>query len=418
MNSPARILTGLVLGVLFGLAVRLWAPAHIAQIMAVTDVIGGLWLNALRMTVMPLIFALLVNGVLRSAAHASGGKLSRRTISVFGSLYAVSVIGGTLIALALLAMFPIPEGARIAFSRGVIAAPPVGATTTEMLLAVIPTNVFAAAASGALLPVVTFAIFLGAALSRLKEPERAPLVAVTQSLSAALFVIIHWVLIVAPIGVFGLIASSTLATGAGAIQGLLHYIVIIAAAYAIATLFAYPVARFGGGIGIGRFAKAVFPAQAVAASTRSSLATLPAMLTASDRLAISKEASTVALPIAVSVFRFGGPVSTMAVALYGAAIYGVHPPMWLLFPAGMVAVLSEFGSVGLPNQANFMTTYSPTLAVLGVPIEFLAILIAVDTIPDIVLTMCNVTMDVAATAVIDNSPAIGEVGAASVAEAA
>jgi Na+/H+-dicarboxylate symporter len=290
--------------------------------------------------------------------------------------------------------------------------PPVAATVGEMVLAAVPTNVFAAAANGALLPIVTFAIFLGVALSRLKDADRAPLVAVTQSLSSALFVIIGWVLVAAPFGVFGLIASSTMATGTGAITGLLHYIVIISAAYAVATLFAYPVARVGGGIGFGRFAKALLPAQAVAASTRSSLATLPAMLAASDKLGISKEASTVALPIAVSVFRFGGPVSSMAIALYGAAIYGVHPPLWLLVPAGIVAVLSEFGSVGLPNQANFMTSYSPTLAVLGVPIEFLAILIAVDTIPDIVLTTCNASMDVAATAVIANSDALEDIPAA------
>jgi proton glutamate symport protein len=407
VNSPTRILAGLVLGVLFGLAMRLWFPDHIAQITAITDVMGGLWLNALRMTVLPLIFALLVNGVLRSAAHASGGSLSRRTVSIFGVLYVISLISGIVIATSLLHFLPIPEGARLALTGGVIANPPTAATPGEMILAIVPTNVFEAAASGALLPIVTFSIFLGAALSRLNETDRAPLVALTQSLTAALFVIIHWVLILAPLGVFGLIASSTMATGTEAITGLLHYIVVISAVYIALTLFSYPVARFAGGVGFARFARAIFPAQAVAASTRSSLATLPAMLEASDKMDIDKDVSAVALPLAVSIFRFGGTASSMAVGLYGASIYGITPALWLLVPAALVAIISEFGSVGLPNQANFMTAYAPTLAVLGVPVEFLAILIAVDTIPDIFMTVCNVSMDVAATAAIADSPALG-----------
>lgn len=401
MGPTQRIVIGLGLGIAAGLVVRAGFPEAAGLSGSIADVIGGLWLNALRMTVLPLVFALLVNGVLQAVNQKrSGGGIGGRVVRTFGSLYVAGVAAGTLIALALLASFPIPQSARAALAGSALAEAVPSPDPGQAILAMIPTNVFAAAAEGAQLPVVVFALFLGAALARLETGEREPLERMLQALARAMFVIVEWVLFVAPLGVFALIVSSTLATGTAAVGGLLHYLAFIVIVHAMMILPSYFVASFGGSVSISLFAREALPAQIVAAGTRSSLASLPAMIDATDRMAVPRAASSISLPLAVSVFRFCGPASAIAISLYGAAIYGVQINPWLLVLAMGVSILNELGSVGLPNQTTFFSNVAAPLAVLGVPIEFAALLVALDTLPDVFLTTANASMDMAATAAI------------------
>jgi Na+/H+-dicarboxylate symporter len=356
------------------------------------------------MTVLPLVMALLVNGVLQAVSHGkAGGGITGRIVRAFGSLYVLGVVAGTAVAFAALAWFPIPEAARTALAGGILTEAVPTPDAGKAILGIIPANVFAAAAEGAQLPLVVFALLLGAAMARLELGERDPLERLFQALARAMFVIVEWVLLAAPLGVCALIASTTLATGTAAIGGLLHYMAFIIAVHAAMVLLAYPVAAYGGRIPLGRFAREALPAQVVAAGTRSSLASLPAMIDATDRMAVPQAISAISLPLAVSVFRFCGPASAIAISLYGAAIYGIAIDPSLLVLAMGVCILNEFGSVGLPNQTTFFANIAPPLAVLGVPIEYAALLVALDTLPDVFLTTANASMDMAATTVIAKS---------------
>ena len=146
--------------------------------------------------------------------------------------------------------------------------------------------------------------------------------------------------------------------------------------------------------------RAIASSQALAFSTQSSLACLPAMLRASSRLGIPVAASGVTLPMAVAIFRATGPAMNLAVAIYIAYWFGIElTPMQMAFGVAAAAT-TTMGAVGIPGQASFVTSIAPICLAMGVPIEPLALLIAVEILPDLVRTLGNVSMDVAATATV------------------
>ncbi len=160
------------------------------------------------------------------------------------------------------------------------------------------------------------------------------------------------------------------------------------------------MALIGGRRGLIAFARGVAPAQAVAISTQSSLASLPAMLRGAGTLGVPVETSGVVLPLAVAVFRVTAPPMNLAVALYIAHWYGIELTPFQYAAAVGAATVTTFSGVGLPGQITFYAGVAPICLAIGVPIEALGLLIAVETIPDIFRTIGNVTMDVAVTTVI------------------
>lgn len=398
MSSTLRILISLIAGLIAGVMI---ADSPIAENSGViSGTIGGLWLNALRMTIIPLVFSLLSLGCVRAGAAAGGGTYTLKVFGVYMSLLFFAGLWGAALALFILPIFPAPEAAARALTESAAAA---GATIApspplhEMLLGIIPANPFEAASNGVILQIVVFALFFGIALTRIGGEQRVTLTAFLQALSDTLFVIVGWVLKAAPVGVFALGLSLSLRAGASAFGALAHYVLFACFVPFTAIALAYVVAVIGGGVAIFRFARGVAPAQAVAIGTQSSLASLPAMLKSADELDVPSAVSGVTLPLAVSTFRFAGPATTVGVSLYAAALYGVHPSPLLIVAAAALAVIIEQSLVGLPNQVNFFTTFVPVFSILGVPIEILALLVAVDVLPDMTMTTANVSMDVAVT---------------------
>jgi Na+/H+-dicarboxylate symporter len=178
---------------------------------------------------------------------------------------------------------------------------------------------------------------------------------------------------------------------------------VSAVGIAVSVLGAVPLALLGARIGIGRFARAALPAQAVAISTQSSLASLPAMLKGAGVLGVPVSTAGLTLPIAVAIFRWTGPAMNLGVAIYVARWFGVALTPGTIAAAVVVAALTSLGSVSLPGQISFVSAIAPIAAVLGVPIAPLGLLVAVETIPDIFRTLGNVTMDLAAVATVSRS---------------
>jgi len=143
------------------------------------------------------------------------------------------------------------------------------------------------------------------------------------------------------------------------------------------------------------FARAAAPAQAVAFSTQSSIAALPAMIAGTRALGASEPVVGVVLPLAVSLFRITSPAANLGVAIYCAHVYGTPLGVALLAAGVGVAAVISLASVGLPGQITFFTTTGPICLIMGVPLELLPILLAVETIPDIFRTVGNVTADMA-----------------------
>ncbi len=402
MSAPTRILLALVLGLGAGIASIATGGAWVERAILVFEPIGGMWLNALRMTIVPLVDSLLVTGIAASAEAARAGKLASRALLLFIALLWTSSIASALLTPLFLGLFPLPTESATALRDALSTSGPVGEAPgfAAFLQSIVPTNVVAAAAEDAILPLILFTLVFAFALTRLPKGPRERLVGVFQAIADTMLVVINWVLWIAPVGVFALAYVDGARAGGEAFGALLHYVRIVTAVGEVIWLAAWPLARIGAGIPLGRFTRAIAPSQAVAFSTQSSLASLPAMLRGAAKLDIPVAASGVVLPMAVAIFRGTGPAMNLAVAIYIAYWFGIElTPAQMAFGVAAGA-MTTMGAVGIPGQASFITSIAPICLAMGVPIEPLALLIAVEVLPDIVRTLGNVSMDVAATATV------------------
>jgi proton glutamate symport protein len=399
MSKTTIILFALIGGVLIGMLIGDTAPG----ITSAADDIGTLWLNAMRMTVVPLVVALLITGIAQTAAAAQAGKLAARSvITMMVILWCSSILADVTIPL-LMAVFPMPAGSGDALKAAL------GATTQELgtvppfgdfLRAMIPTNVLKAASEDKILPLIIFTAIFAFAVTRLPDKKRASITDFFDALADAMVIIIQWVLALAPIGVFALALVVGAKAGVAAFGALAHYVIILSSLGVIVWLASFAVAYFGAKKGIGEFFRAAIPAQAVAISTQSSLASLPAMLEGVKKLGVKEATADVVLPLAVAIFRATGPALNLGVALYIAHWYGVPlGPAQIAFGIA-VGATTTLGAVSLPGSVSFISSIAPICVAMGVPIEPLALLIAVETFPDIFRTLGNVTMDMAVTATV------------------
>ncbi len=397
------VLAALIAGIAVGAWVRADAP-HFTEAANIVEAFGGLWLNALRMTVVPLVVSLLIVGIASVTDAAKTGGLVLRAIILFSVLLIFAALYGIGASNFALQFWPIDADAGAAFLSGVGAeAPPAQKppTLAEWIVGLAPANPVKAAAESAILPLVVFAVFFGFAATRLEAPLRDAITTFFRAVSEAMIVIVRWVLIAGPFGVFALALGVGLRAGFGATETLVHYVLVVSAVTLGVTVLAWLIAIAFGRQPIGRFTAAAAPVWAIAASTQSSLASLPAMLDAALRgLSIPARVADVVLPLAVAVFRFTSPVANLAVCIFVAHLYGHEPSTLQYAGAVFVAYGVSIGSVGLPGQISFIASVAPICIALGAPTELLGILIAVEVIPDIFRTLGNVTGDLAATAIL------------------
>ncbi|HET6943133.1 MAG TPA: cation:dicarboxylase symporter family transporter, partial [Sphingomicrobium sp.] len=398
----------LVLGLIAGVVAQRVGDGFREPALQASGLIGGLWLNALKMTVIPLVVALLVTGVAAGAEAARAGKIAARSVLWIVILCTASAIFGAFAVVILTGAFPLPHAQAQAMQTGLagldqsLASGPMPGVL-DFFKGVVPGNVISAAANGDVLPLVVFALLFALAVSRIEASRRRSLVQIFQAVADALLIIIGWVLWIAPLGVFALAFSVGASAGGAAFAGLGHYILIISTIGVLVTLWAYPIALIWGRIGLATFSKGLIAPQSVAISTRSSLASLPAMLGAARVLGVREQVADVTLPLAVALFRATGPAMNTAVAFYVAHWLGYEPTLAQMIAATAVGAVMSYGAVSLPGEISFISSIAPIAMALGVPIAPLALLVAVEMVPDIFRTLGNVTLDVAVTTVINES---------------
>ncbi len=406
MRSATYVLAALAAGFVLGSIAAATSSPLALRLVAVIEPLGTLWVNAIRMTVVPLVVSVLITGVASGIGSQSLGKLGVRALVTFVTL----LVAGGLVALAiappLLSRIPLTPDviARLRESATTAASTTVTAvqqlpTLAQRIVDTVPSNPIRAAADGAMLPLVVFTLLLALAIARLSPPLRASITGFFSGVSDAMLVIVGWVLAAAPVGVFALALSVAAKTGIQAAGALLYYIVVLSLVLLVVTAMLYiPVLLFGR-IPLRKFAVAALPAQAVAVSSRSSLAALPAMLRETrDRLGLPPVATSFALPLAVSVLRMNVPPRWVVSAIFLGALYGVDVGFTALVWVLITAVLISFSVPGIPSASLFML--APVLVSLGLPAEGVGLLIAVDTIPDMFNTLANVTGHMASTTVI------------------
>lgn len=400
MSQATRILLALIVGLGLGILTAAEAAGWAERAATLFQPIGTAWLNGLRMTIIPLIVALLITGIAVSAQAARASRLTARAVMLIAALLVTSSVTAAVLTPALLAAFPMPAAAAEALRSALRGTEPVGDVPAfaDFIASIIPTNPVDAAANDSILPLIIFTTVFAFAILKLPKEPRDRLTGFFAALQEAMLVIIGWVLWLAPIGVFALAYVVGARAGAAAFGALLHYILIVSAVGIAVSLLAYPLAVFGGRIPFMTYVKGVAPAQAIAISTQSSLASLPIMLRKSEDMGVPEASAGVVLPLAVAIFRVTGPCMNLAVAIYVAHWFGIELSAWQLAIGVAAASLTTLGAVSLPGQVSFVTSIAPISLAMGVPVEPLALLIAVETLPDIVRTVGNVMMDVSVTA--------------------
>ena len=400
---PARVLLALVMGAVVGIGLAAWDSAIADGAATIAQPIGRLWLNALQMTVVPLVSALVIVGVNSAADAAASGRTARLAMAVFVILLVACGTFAAFAAPAFLSLMPRDE-TQVALFRAAIQAPEVLPQAPGFglwITSVIPSNAIAAAAASAMLPLVVFSMFFGFALTRLEPARRERMLELVRTIGDTMLVIVRWVLWTAPVGVFALVLAVCAHVGLGVLAALGYYIALQCTLYIAITLLMYAVAVLVARERLLRFAAALLPVQAIAASTQSSLASLPVMVdSARTRLGYPLAVTSLVLPMAVSLFRVASPTQYLSVVIFIAWMYGIELGAAQLAIAIGLSVVVSMGSVGLPGQVSFMTNNLPVTQAMGLPVEPLGVLLAVDTLPDVFATVANTSADMTATGVV------------------
>ncbi len=391
----AALVGGLAAGIVGAMA---GAPQGVSDI---AGLIGGLWLRALQMTIIPLVAALLVLGLVQMILAARVGTVARRMIAL---MVFVQLAGGAFTSFVmppLLRAFPVPAGAEafLAQTPSDVGEVP---KVLDFLASLVSPNIVAAAAETAMLPLTLFFVMFAVAITRLPEEQSERLLGFFHALGNAMLLIIGWVLAAAPVGVFALAYGVGIQSGGGAFAALGHYVLSVTAMGTFVFLLAYAIAIGLGRTG-GRFVSAMLPAQAVALSTQSSLASLPAMLDSSGRLGVRPATAEFVLPLAVVIFRATSASMNLAVVYYIAALAGVEVPLTVALAGILIASVISLSAVSLPGSISFVVSIGPIALAMGVPVEPLALLVAVEMLPDLMRTLGNVTMNVAVTSAVDRT---------------
>ena len=400
------IVAALVAGLLAGAAADALDPASRDLAVSIIGTVGGLWLDALKMVVIPLVVALLVKGIVGSAEIASEGRVATLAIAWFLGLYAISALIGAIATPLLLDLFPLPASAAQAMRAGFAAVDPREvqgsvATFGDFIRSFVPSNPFAAASSGSMLQIVVFTLFFAVALTFLDASRRKPVVDLFRAVGDAMLIIIGWILWLAPIGVFALAFVAAAASGTALFAGVLQFVILYIVVGLIILALAYAVAIAAARFQLAAFSRALAPTQAIAFSTQSSTGSLPVMLVSARRLGVTIATADTVLPLAAALFRVTGPAMNIAVVIFIADVLGLHLGIGAFAAGVAIATFASISAPGLPGQVSYFTSIAPICMAMGVPIAPLGMLIAVEPVPDMFRTVGNVTMDVAVAGAID-----------------
>jgi len=395
MSSLAlRVLLGLAAGLLVGTVASVTGSAALARVASWLEPLGTLFVNAIRMTVLPLVVGSLVTGIAAAPDVRSLGRTGGKALLFFTVTLLAGATAAALLGPSLMNMIPIDPAAAQALQAQ---AAPTGETTSRIptftgwLIELVPSNPLRAAADGAMLPLIVFTVLFGVAAATLRTSGRDTLIAFFEAVRDTSLNLVRWVLALAPLGVFALAVPLAARLGLAVAGALASYVALVAAfTTAFAALVLYPLAATFGRVGLVEFARAVLPAQAVAFASRSSLASLPAMMeVARNRLHLPDEVASFLIPLAASVYRVGAAVGQTLGVVFIAHLYQIPlaPPQ--LATVALAVVATSFSVPGIPGGS--IVIMAPVLMSAGLPVEGIAILLGVDTIPDMFRTTANVT---------------------------
>jgi Na+/H+-dicarboxylate symporter len=261
--------------------------------------------------------------------------------------------------------------------------------------ALVPRNIFAAAVAGEVLPLLLFTVLVGIAITRIPVEPRQSLSRILEALAEAMLVCVRWILALTPVGVFVLAFQLALGTGGRAVGMLGAWAAISSAVLILCILLLYPATAWLGRSGLLDFARAAAPAQLVAATTRSSIASLPALVEAGrEKLRLPDTATGLVLPLGISIFKLSQIVTNLTKFVFLAHVCGIRLSAARILSFLATVMILSFSTAGLPSRGSVRSI--PAYLAAGIPLEAVVFVDAVEAIPDIFQTVLNVTGNLSA----------------------
>ena len=403
MSLTTKVLIALVVGMAAGIGIATTDIAWLRASVRWIEPLGTVFINAIRMTVIPLVVGSLVGGVAATTDVTSIGRIGRRAIAFY--VITLFMAAGFAALVGPLAFSSITiDPAAVAALRASTAEAAARATETartvptfgQWLVDLVPPNPIKSAADGAMLPLIVFTLAFALALTRIEGAKRDGVVRFFKGIADTAMVLVQWVLKFAPIGVFALalaLAAKLGVSAAGAVAGYMIIVSLLVVIFVVAVM--YPIALVLGKRSLREFARAVFPVQAVAFSSRSSLAALPAMMeSARTQLKLPEPVIAFLMPLSVSLYRVGAAIGMTIGVVFVAKLYGVDMTTARLATIVLTVVVTTFSVPGIPGGS--IITMVPVLIAADLPVEGIGILLGADTIPDMFRTTANASADMVA----------------------
>src|SRR5882757_3764498 len=397
------MVAGAVIGWLLGPTGQVWG----VSLLPVFDFFGTIFLNMLKMVVVPLISASIVTGV---ASLGSGRDLGRLGIKTLG-FYVFTTLLSVLIALALVDLIKpgiangVPARSLLALeasSEVVNSSVQARASVTvfDTLLGIVPTNILQAASSNNLLGVMFFSVLFGFFLARVELPYRQTVLEFAQGVFRVMMRMTIWVMSLAPVGIFGLTARVVAKSGIHAAGPILTFGACVVAGIIIYAAVALPLLlRVAGVRNPLRLFSAMSPALLTAFSTASSAATLPLSLECLEKRAgVSERIASFVMPLGTSINHAGSALYECAGAMFIAQAYGLELTFGAQFTVVTLALITSMGIAGIP--AASLVAIAVILTAVGLPPEGIGALLVLDRLLDMARTAINVFADAACTVIV------------------
>ena len=391
---------GLVAGLLLGLLAATLAehnkPALAAMLFGIQPV-GIIFKNLLSMVAIPLVATALFAGLAKLGELRALGRLVVRTLAFFWGTSVLAIALGFAIGSVMLPQAAVsPEKQAVLQAAAADPATIQSATATiptglQFIVQLVPANPFKAAADGNLLPVIVFVTIFAIATATLPIERRTPLINLADAATDALIRIVQWVLVIAPIGIFALVAPTAAQYGWDVVRAMLLFIAAVVSGVLVFIAIVYlPSVALIAGVSPLRFLRAAYPSMFMGFSATTSMAALPNMIDAADTdLQIPRPVSGFVLPLAASINRGGSALFQAIAVLFIARLYGIPFGVGHMLQAGIAVFLASLTVAAVPSGG--VISLFPAFQATGLPIAGLSILMGLDRISDMFRTMTNVT---------------------------
>ncbi len=390
------IAVGLILGLVVGLAAAATGNALLTAIAEGSAPFGTIFMNAIRMVVIPLIAVVIFSSIARLGDPRKLGRIGGMTIA----FYWLSLIPAIAIGMSV-TRFGLQFASDIDMPPADAASVPELPTFIDFIISLVPSNPFAAASNGAILPLIVFTALVAAAAGTLAPERRNRLVDIADDVGAALIKLVMWILYTAPIGVFGLAAPVTARLGWDLVQSLGIFIACVFVGLLIFLVcITLPFMAFVARIGPAKFLGGAFGAMSVAVSTTSTAAAIPVSLEESkENLKVSPTIADLLIPLGASMHRPGSALFQGSAIVFLAFLYDVPIPAAAVGAAFLATFLVSLTVAPVPSSG--VVTLAPALDAVGIPIAGLAILLGIDRIPDMMRSAVNVLSQISVAALVD-----------------